>query len=137
MSPPHPLLPPAPAPVPLGTRLRASFSQSGRTLGLVWRSSPGGTVALGALTVVAAALPPLVAWVGKLIIDAVLAAHAAATTVRTPRATVPPGEERHTSPSVRPDCEKLDRSRLPSGTAAGSSGINGCAVWVAAIRLEC
>jgi len=64
--------------VPLGTRLRASFSQSGRTLGLVWRSSPGGTVALGVLTVVAAALPPLVAWVGKLIIDAVLAAHTAA-----------------------------------------------------------
>jgi ATP-binding cassette subfamily B protein len=78
MSPPHPLIPPAPAAVPLGTRLRSSFSQSGRTLSLVWRSSPGGTVALGVLTVVAAALPPLVAWVGKLIIDAVMAAHAAA-----------------------------------------------------------
>jgi ATP-binding cassette subfamily B protein len=78
MAPPHPLLPPEPPAVPLGTRLRASFSQSGRTLGLVWRSSPGGTVALGVLTVVAAALPPLVAWVGKLIIDAVLAAHTAA-----------------------------------------------------------
>ena len=74
----HPLIPLEPAAVPLGKRLRSSFSQSGRTLGLVWRSSPGGTVALGVLTVVAAALPPLVAWVGKLIIDAVLAAHAAA-----------------------------------------------------------
>src|SRR5262249_26087302 len=75
--PPPPLTPPAPAAVPLGARLRASFSQSGRTLRLVWRSSPGGTLALGVLTVVAAALPPLVAWVGKLIIDAVMAAHAA------------------------------------------------------------
>jgi ATP-binding cassette subfamily B protein len=44
----------------------------------VWRSSPGGTIALGVLTVLAAALPPLVAYVGKLIIDAVIAAHAAA-----------------------------------------------------------
>jgi ATP-binding cassette subfamily B protein len=59
-------------------RLRGSVSQSGRTLGLVWRSSPAGTVALGVLTVLAAALPPLVAYVGKLIIDAVIAAHAAA-----------------------------------------------------------
>ena len=78
MPPPHPLSPSAAPSVPLGTRLRASFSQSGRTLGLVWRSSPGGTVALGVLTVLAAALPPIVAWVGKLIIDAVMAAHSAA-----------------------------------------------------------
>jgi ATP-binding cassette subfamily B protein len=76
--PPHPLASPAGPPVPLGARLRASFSQSGRTLALVWRSSPGGTVALGVLTVLAAALPPLIAVVGKLIIDAVIAAHAAA-----------------------------------------------------------
>jgi ATP-binding cassette subfamily B protein len=69
--------PPAP-PAKAAARLRASFSQSGRTLRLVWRSSPGGTLALGVLTILAAALPPLVAYVGKLIIDAVLAAHAAA-----------------------------------------------------------
>jgi ATP-binding cassette subfamily B protein len=78
MPPPHPISPPPSPPVPLGARLRASFSQSRRTLALVWRSSPGGTVALGVLTVLAAALPPLVAYVGKLIIDAVIAAHAAA-----------------------------------------------------------
>jgi ATP-binding cassette, subfamily B, bacterial len=78
MAPPHPLSPPSSEPVPLRTRLRGSFSQSGRTLALVWRSSPGGTVALGVLTVLAAALPPLIAVVGKLIIDAVIAAHAAA-----------------------------------------------------------
>jgi ATP-binding cassette subfamily B protein len=64
--------------VGLRERLRGSVSQSGRTLGLVWRSSPGGTMALGVLTLLAAALPPLVAYVGKLIIDAVMAAHAAA-----------------------------------------------------------
>jgi ATP-binding cassette subfamily B protein len=63
--------------VGLRERLRGSISQSGRTLGLVWRSSPGGTIALGVLTVLAAALPPLVAYIGKLIIDAVIAAHAA------------------------------------------------------------
>ena len=65
MPPPHPL-PPSPAPpVGLAGRLRASVSESGRTLRLVWRSSPGGTVALGVLTVVAAALPPLVAVRGQ------------------------------------------------------------------------
>jgi len=78
MPPPHPLPSSAGPTVPLGTRLRASFSQSGRTLGLVWLSSPGGTVALGVLTVLAASLPPLTAYLGKLIIDAVIAAHAAA-----------------------------------------------------------
>jgi ATP-binding cassette, subfamily B, bacterial len=76
MPPPHPL-PASPAPaVGFSARVRASVSESRRTLGLVWRSSPGGTVALGVLTVVAAALPPLVAYLGKLIIDAVIAAHA-------------------------------------------------------------
>src|SRR5262249_28295715 len=79
MAAPHPLIPPletAPR-VPWRTRFRASFSQSGRTLRLVWRSSPRGTVVLAVLTLVAAALPPFVAYVGKLIIDAVMAAHAA------------------------------------------------------------
>jgi ATP-binding cassette subfamily B protein len=64
--------------VSLGARLGASASHSARALGLVWRSAPGGVVALALVTLVAAALPPLVAYVGKLIIDAVLAAHAAA-----------------------------------------------------------
>jgi ATP-binding cassette subfamily B protein len=64
--------------VPWGQRLKGSFAQSGRTLRLVWTSSPGGVVVLGLLTLAAAALPPVVAWLGKLIIDAVLATHAAA-----------------------------------------------------------
>src|ERR1700710_3084099 len=78
MPPPHPLSPPSPPVVGFRARMRGSVSQSGRTLALVWKSSPGGTVALGMLTVLAAGLAPLVAYVGKLIIDAVIAAHAAA-----------------------------------------------------------
>lgn len=58
-------------------RLKASAQHSARAFGLVWGSAPGGVMALVALTLVAAALPPFVAYVGKLIIDAVIAAHAA------------------------------------------------------------
>ena len=58
-------------------RLKASAAYSSRALALVWRSSPVGVTVLAVLTVVAAALPPFVAFVGKLIIDAVIAAHAA------------------------------------------------------------
>jgi ATP-binding cassette subfamily B protein len=47
--------------------------RSRQTLGLVWRSSRLGTAGLGALTIVAASLPPLIAYVGKLIVDAVVA----------------------------------------------------------------
>jgi len=75
----HPVIaaPPAqPPPPPLRTRIVASATHSLRALGLVWRSAPGGVVALAAFTIAAAALPPFVAWVGKLIIDAVVAAHA-------------------------------------------------------------
>jgi ATP-binding cassette subfamily B protein len=64
--------------VSLGARLKASAQHSARALGLVWRSAPGGVVALTLFTVVAAALPPFVAYVGKMIIDAVIAAHGAA-----------------------------------------------------------
>jgi len=77
----HPVIaaPPAqPPPPPLRTRIVASATHSLRALGLVWRSAPGGVVALAAFTIAASALPPFVAWVGKLIIDAVVAAHAAA-----------------------------------------------------------
>jgi ATP-binding cassette subfamily B protein len=58
-------------------RARASAAHSVRALGLVWRSSPAGVVALGIFTVASSALPPFVAYVGKLIIDSVIAAHAA------------------------------------------------------------
>jgi ATP-binding cassette subfamily B protein len=59
-------------------RLRGSFSQTGRTLRLVWRSSRAGTLTLALLTVLSAALAPTIAFVGKLIIDAVVAAREAA-----------------------------------------------------------
>jgi ATP-binding cassette subfamily B protein len=75
MSPPPPAL--RTPEVPLGKRLRASVVHSGRALGLVWQSAPGGVVTLGALTIVAALLPPFIAYVGKLIIDAVMSAHGA------------------------------------------------------------
>ncbi len=67
--------PPSTSPPPVGlfARLQASVAQSRQTLGLVWRSSPKGTLGLGGLTVLAASLPPLVAYVGKLIVDAVVA----------------------------------------------------------------
>jgi ATP-binding cassette subfamily B protein len=71
--------PPTPLPpqVPLAERLKASATHSARALGLVWRSAPGGVLVLAVFTIVAAALPPFVAYVGKLIIDAVIAARAA------------------------------------------------------------
>ncbi len=77
MSPPAP---PAPVPRPKPIeRLRGSFAQTGRTLGLVWRSSPRGTVALAALTLVSAVIPPAIAYVGKIIIDAVVESRSTAT----------------------------------------------------------
>src|SRR4051812_45537706 len=59
--------------VPLGTRLRESFAFAPRTLALVWKSSPRSTVAILALTVSSALFPLAVAWVGKAIVDAVVA----------------------------------------------------------------
>jgi ATP-binding cassette subfamily B protein len=72
-----PPLPNGSTPQPsLRTRLRGSFSQTGKTLALVWQSAPLGTVLLAALTVVSAALAPAIAYVGKLIVDAVVLARA-------------------------------------------------------------
>lgn len=45
-----------------------------RAAGLVWRTSPGLTVALAALTLVGGLIPAGVAWVGRHIVDGVLAA---------------------------------------------------------------
>ena len=52
-----------------------SFSHTPKTIGLVWQSSPRGLLLVALLTVVSAALPVAIAWVGKLIVDAVVAAH--------------------------------------------------------------
>ena len=55
------------------SRLRDSFAHVPRTLGLVWRSSRTGTLALLALTLVSALFPLAIAYVGKAIVDAVVA----------------------------------------------------------------
>jgi len=70
---PPPQAPPSP---PLLLRLKASVLRSRQTLGLVWRSTRIGTLGLGALTLASASLPPLVAYVGKLIVDSVVARNA-------------------------------------------------------------
>ena len=61
------------------TRLRDSFAYTPRTLRLVWGSSKSASVALGALTLVASALPLGVAYAGKAIMDAVVAGSREAT----------------------------------------------------------
>ena len=61
------------------SRLRESFAHTPRTLRLVWRSSPRGSVALGLLTFVASLVPLVVAYAGKRIMDAVVAGSHEAT----------------------------------------------------------
>jgi ATP-binding cassette subfamily B protein len=53
--------------------LRESFAHTPRTMGLVWKSSPRGTIALFALTLLVAVLPVGMVWVAKQIIDVVVA----------------------------------------------------------------
>ncbi len=60
---------------PFFTRVAGSFSHTPRTLALAWRSSPGGLVWVALLVVASSVLPVSVAWVGKVIVDAVVAAH--------------------------------------------------------------
>ncbi len=55
---------------------REAFRQVPATFRLVWRADRGGTAALACLTAIVALLPAAVAWVGKLIVDAVVAAAA-------------------------------------------------------------
>ncbi|MSP59885.1 MAG: ABC transporter ATP-binding protein [Myxococcales bacterium] len=70
---------PDPAPKPpspsLPARLRgalAVFREVPGTLRLVWQADRRGAISLGIGTLVGALLPPAMAWVGKLIIDAVV-----------------------------------------------------------------
>jgi ATP-binding cassette, subfamily B, bacterial len=53
--------------------LRGSFEWTPRTLGLVFRSSRSGTLTVGGLSLLASLLPLAVAYVGKRIVDAVVA----------------------------------------------------------------
>ncbi|MCI0673605.1 MAG: ABC transporter ATP-binding protein, partial [Myxococcaceae bacterium] len=80
--------PPVASPsVPLRQRLSgalALFGQLPRTFRLFWEVAPWGAAVLGALTLVSALLPAAIAWVGKLIIDAVvLAAREGSEAART------------------------------------------------------
>jgi ATP-binding cassette subfamily B protein len=61
-------------------QLRESLVHTRMTLRLVWRSSRPMTIALGAITVIGALVPLGVAYVGKRIVDAVVA-HARAATL--------------------------------------------------------
>jgi ATP-binding cassette subfamily B protein len=72
----RPYLPekPKPSPNPLSwIRIRQSFTYTPATFRLAWESAPRLFAALGALTLMNAFLPLLIAWLGKLIIDAVVA----------------------------------------------------------------
>ena len=53
--------------------MRAYFYYTGRGLALAWRASPGLGVGIALLTTLSAILPPALAFIGKLIIDAVVA----------------------------------------------------------------
>jgi ATP-binding cassette subfamily B protein/ATP-binding cassette subfamily C protein len=53
---------------------RAVFRQVPGTLRLVWEADPRGTAAVALLTAILALLPAGIAWVGKLIVDGVVAA---------------------------------------------------------------
>jgi ATP-binding cassette subfamily B protein len=58
------------------TKLRASFALLPRAMRMVARVSPRGTVGLVVLTLVCSALPLAIAWVGKAIVDSVVAGNA-------------------------------------------------------------
>ena len=59
--------------------VKASFAYTPRAMRMVWKSSPRGSILLGILTLAAAVVPLGIAWVGKAIIDAVVAGSAAVT----------------------------------------------------------
>ncbi len=78
-TPGSPLPPHAPPPTPataddVQRSFAGVFRFSGRALALVWSTSHGLTLALGLLTLAAGLLPAAMAWVGALIVDAVVAA---------------------------------------------------------------
>ncbi len=53
---------------------RSAYRNIPRAFQLVWQAHPTGTIAMTVITLVAAALPASQAWVGKLIVDAVVGA---------------------------------------------------------------
>ena len=67
--------PPSNEPVELKRSFLGVFRYSGRALALVWSTSHALTVMLALLTLVAGLLPAGIAWVGAMIVDAVVAAN--------------------------------------------------------------
>jgi ATP-binding cassette subfamily B protein len=59
------------------TRFLGVFVYSRRAIGLVWTTSRGLTIALAVLTIIAGVLPAVIAYIGQLIVDGVVAAMAA------------------------------------------------------------
>ena len=74
---PHP--PPTRSPdkdsPPFFTRVAGSFAHTPRTAKLAWHSARSGLLLVALLVVASAVLPVAVAWVGKVIVDAVVASH--------------------------------------------------------------
>jgi len=56
------------------TRFLGVFVYSRRAMGLVWTTSRGLTIALAVLTLIAGVLPAVIAYIGQLIVDGVVAA---------------------------------------------------------------
>ena len=54
-------------------QIRHSFTHTPQAVQLVWRTNPRATIGLGFLTLGGALLPASQAWVGKLIVDGVVA----------------------------------------------------------------
>jgi ATP-binding cassette subfamily B protein len=69
-------LEPKEAPKTLIHQFIGVFAYSRRAMILVWQTSPRLTLLLGCLTVIAGVLPALIAYVGKLIVDQVIASSA-------------------------------------------------------------
>jgi ATP-binding cassette subfamily B protein len=75
----RPTRPPAPPPEGQGRvrRLLGSFQDTPRALRLVWDTDPRLLTGIAVLTVLSGALPGAIAWLGKLIVDAVVHAQGA------------------------------------------------------------
>src|SRR5260370_31902905 len=75
----------------LSSRIRKAawvFRQIPGTVSLVWRADRRNTLAVGALTLISALLPAAIAYVGKLIVDTVLAAARSGSAAGRSRALV-------------------------------------------------
>ncbi|MEQ6916839.1 ABC transporter ATP-binding protein [Halomonas aquatica] len=74
MSSPHSHAPSSPRPGGIFSSFFGVFRYSHRALALVWQTSRPLTLGLAACTLVAGVLPAVAAWIGQLIVDAVVAA---------------------------------------------------------------